>query len=203
MLARLRVSASGFCHGPTSPYLVAADNSTTMSTPALNLVAVCGNANLPVNGTKVTYLKALKESGAAIRPSQTLPDIKERFAALTWMRHAVANAIDPVTWPSTLSSPLIAVLRSLYPIPPQRPDAPVGQTDLHRLTNMVTLFLPAELSAISPTAPLPSPSNPGGGINTTRPQAAQQNSAPAPAAAPPLPPPSPTVVNLTVASKKR
>ena len=50
VLARLRVSASGF-HGPTRPHPVIADNSNTMSTPALNFVAVCGNANLPVNGT--------------------------------------------------------------------------------------------------------------------------------------------------------
>ncbi len=50
-----------------------------MSTPPpLNFVAVCDNANLPVNGNKATYLKALKESGAAIGPSQTLPDIKPR-----------------------------------------------------------------------------------------------------------------------------
>jgi hypothetical protein len=128
-------------------YPVAVDNSPPMSTPAMNFVAVCGNANLPVNGSKVTYLKALKESGVSVGPSQNLPDIKERFAALTWVRHAVANAVDPATWPSTLSAPLIAVLRTLYPIPPQRPDAPVGETDLHRLANMVALFLPAALSA--------------------------------------------------------
>ncbi len=204
MLARLRVSTSGF-HGPPSPYPVATDNSTTMSTPALNFVAVCGNANLLVNGTKVTYLKALKESGAAIGPSQTLPDIKERFAALTWVRHAVANAVDPVTWPATLSAPLLAVLRSLYLIPPQRLDAPDGETDLHRLAHMVALFLPAELSTgtASATAPPTLPINPGGGINTTRPLVAQQTPALAPAASSALHPPSPSVINLTVTGKKR
>jgi len=196
VLARLRVSASGF-HEPTRPRPVIADNANTMSTLALNFVAVCGNANLPVNGTKVTYLKALKESGAAIGPSQTLPDIKERFAALTWVRHAVANAVDPVTWPATLSAPLLAVLRSLYPIPPQRPDAPDVETDLHRLAHMVSLFLPAELSATSATAPPTLPINPGGGINTTRPPVAQPAPALAPAASFALPPPSPTVINLT------
>jgi hypothetical protein len=200
VLARLRVSASGF-HGPTRPHPVIANNSNTMSTPALNFVAVCGNANLLVNGTKVTYLKALKESGAAKGPSQTQPDIKERFAALTWVRHAVANAVDPATWPATLSAPLLSVLRSLYPIPPQRPDAPDGETDLHRLAHMVSLFLPAELSATSTTAPPTLPINPGGGINTTRPPAAQQASALAPAASSALPPPSPIVINLT--GKKR
>jgi hypothetical protein len=71
-----------------------------MTTLAMNFVAVCGNANLPVNGTKATYLKALKESGASIGPSQNLADIKERYAALSWVRHAVANAVDPATWPS-------------------------------------------------------------------------------------------------------
>ncbi len=68
-----------------------------MATPALNFVAVCANANLPVQGNKNHFLKVLKESGASIGSSQSLPDIKERFAALTWARHAVANAIDPAS----------------------------------------------------------------------------------------------------------
>ena len=54
-----------------------------MSTPAIDFVAVRGNANLPLNGTKATYLKAFKESGAAIGPSLTPADLKERFGALT------------------------------------------------------------------------------------------------------------------------
>jgi hypothetical protein len=112
-----------------------------MANPALNFVAVCANANLPVQGNKNQFLKALKESGASIGSSQSLPDIKERFAALTWVRHAIANAIDPATWPLTLSAPLLDFLWSLYPIPPQRSDAPAGETDLHRLANMVSLFI--------------------------------------------------------------
>ncbi len=68
-----------------------------MSTPALNFVAVCGNANLPLKGTKATHLKALKDSGAALGSSQTPADLKERFCALTWVRHAVANATPYVS----------------------------------------------------------------------------------------------------------
>ncbi len=150
-----------------------------MATPALNFVAVCANANLPVQGNKNHFLKALKESGVTIGSSQSLPDIKERFAALTWVRHAVANAIDPASWPLTLSAPFLDVLQSLYPIPPQRSDAPAGETDLHRLANMVSLFLPADLPAASTTAASIPATNTGGGINTTRPPTAQQ----APAAA--------------------
>ena len=126
----------------------------TMSTPALNFVAVCGNANLPLNGTKATYLKALKGPGVALGPSLTPADLKERFGALTWVRHTVANAIDPLTWPVMLGAPLLAVLRSLYSIPPQRPDAPAGETDLHRLAHMVSLFLPDGLSTASAALPL-------------------------------------------------
>ncbi len=40
-----------------------------MTTPAMNFVAVCANANIPVNGTKQTHIKAIKESGAAIGTS--------------------------------------------------------------------------------------------------------------------------------------
>ncbi len=163
--------------------------------------AVCANANLPVNGTKANYLKALRESGAALGSSQTLSDIKERFAALTWVRHAVANAIDPAMWPATLSAPLLDFLQSLYPIQPQRSDAPVGESDLHRLAHMVSLFLPADLSAASTTAAPTLPINPGGGINTTRPQAAQQASASASTASSALPQPALTFINLT--GKKR
>ncbi len=89
-----------------------------MANPALNFVAVCANANLPVQGNKNQFLKVLKESGASIGSFHSLPDIKERFAALTWVRHAVANAIDPASWLSTLSAPLLDYRRSLYPIPP-------------------------------------------------------------------------------------
>ncbi len=63
----------------------------------MNFVAVCASANIQVNGTNQTHIEAIKESGAAIRTSQTLSDIKERYAALTWVRHAVANAVDPTT----------------------------------------------------------------------------------------------------------
>jgi hypothetical protein len=84
------------------------------ATPALNFVAVCANANLPVQGNKNQFLKVLKESGVSIGSSQLLPDLKEKFAALIWVRHAVANAIDPASWTSTLSAPLLDYLRSLY-----------------------------------------------------------------------------------------
>jgi hypothetical protein len=172
-----------------------------MSTPAIDFVAVCGNANLPLNGTKATYLKAFKESGAAIGPSLTPADLKERFGALTWVRHAVANAIDPVTWPAMLSTPLLDVLRSLYPIPPQRPDAPAGETDLHRLAHMVSLFLPVGLSAASANATPALPTTPGGGINTSRPAVPLLAPATAPTAAPAPPPPPPSTSAPT--GKKR
>ncbi len=167
-----------------------------MATPALNFVAVCANANLPVQGNKNHFLKVLKESGASIGSSQSLPDIKKRFAALTWVRHAVANATDPASWPSTLSAPLLDYLRSLFPIPPQRSDAPAGKTDLHRLANMVSLFIPATLPAASTTSAITSTATSSGGINTTRPSPTQQASASAPTA-PSASQPPPTVINLT------
>jgi hypothetical protein len=183
-------------HDPTRLHAIITADFNSMTTPTLNFVAVCANANLPVQGNKNHFLKVLKESGAAIGSSQTLPDIKERFAALTWVRHAVAYAIAPASWPSTLSAPLLDFLRSLYPIPPQRSDAPAGETDLHRLANMVSLFLPADLSAASTTSASTSATNAGGGINTTRPPTAQQAPASASTASS-SPQPAPTVINLT------
>jgi hypothetical protein len=171
-----------------------------MATLALNFVAVCANANLPVQGNKNQYLKVLKESGASIGSSQLLPDIKERFAALTWVRHAVANSIDPASWPTTLSAPLLDYLRSLYPIPPKRSDAPADETDLHRLANMVSLFIPATLPAASTTSASSSASTSSGGINTARPSSAQQAQASSSATSS-ASQPAPTVTNLT--GKKR
>jgi hypothetical protein len=169
----------------------------------MNFVAVCGNANLPVNGTTATYCKSLKESGVSVGPSQTLPEIKERFAALTWVRYAVANAIDPTTWPSLLSAPLLASLRTLYPIPPQKPGAPSGETDLHRLASMVALFLPTAISTTPPSAPPNLAIAPGGGIDTSRPPTATPPLAATLAAAPAPPSSSPIVINLTGVGKKR
>jgi hypothetical protein len=163
----------------------------TMSTPAPNFAAVCGNANLPLNGTNATYLNALKGPGVALGPSLTPADLKERFGALTWVRHTVANAIDPLTWPVMLGAPLLAVLRSLYSIPPQRPDAPAGETDLHRLAHMVSLFLPDGLSTASASATPAPPTTPGGGIITPRPAAPPPAPATTPTAAPAPPPDGP------------
>ncbi len=102
-----------------------------------------------------------------IRPSQNLADIKERYAALSWMRHAVANAVDPATWPSSLSAPLLASLCTLYLISPRRPDALPGEPDLHRLASMVASFLPDAISTMPPSAPLNPAGATGGGINTS------------------------------------
>ncbi len=42
--------------GNTFPHPVVIASFPHMTTPAINFVAVCANANLPVNGTKPTYL---------------------------------------------------------------------------------------------------------------------------------------------------
>ena len=110
-----------------------------MTTPAMNFVAVCANANIPLSGDKKLQLKHLRESGIPLPSSTTTSDAKERFAMLAWIRHAIANNIETSKWPSLLSAPLLTTLRTLYAIPAARADAPAGETDLDRLSRVVAL----------------------------------------------------------------
>ena len=127
-----------------------------MTTPAMNFVAVCANANIPLSGDKKLQLKHLRESGIPLPSSTTTSDAKERFAMLAWIRHAIANNIETSKWPSLLSTPLLATLRTLYAIPSARADAPAGETDLDRLSRVVAVYMPAALPADSPTSSKPS-----------------------------------------------
>ncbi len=153
-----------------------------MATPANNFVAVCANSSIPLVGSKAAHLKLLKEAGVSTANVTTTADIKERFASLVWARHAVANCIDPSTWTALLSIPLLTSLRSLYVIPPARLDATADISDLHRLAQLVALYMPdvpsAPASAVAthPTnsvpsgLPHPAPHHgTGAGINTQRP----------------------------------
>ena len=148
-----------------------------MTTPAMNFVAVCANANIPLSGDKKLQLKHLRESGIPLPSSTTTADAKERFAMLAWIRHAIANNIETSKWPSLLSTPLLTTLRTLYAIPSARADAPAGETDLDRLSRVVAVYMPAALPADSPTSS--KPSNGASGINTDR----DGNSSQPPAAA--------------------
>ena len=74
--------------------------------------------------------------------NQTNLDVKERFATLAWARHAVANSIDPSSWPSMLSTTFFANLSTLYIIPPARTNAPSGDTYLHWLAHEGALNMP-------------------------------------------------------------
>ena len=148
-----------------------------MTTPAMNFVAVCANANIPLSGDKKLQLKHLRESGIPLPSSTTTADAKERFAMLAWIRHAIGNNIETSKWQSLLSTPLLTTLRTLYAIPASRADAPAGETDLDRLSRVVAVYMPAALPADSPTSS--KPSNGASGINTDR----DGNSSQPPAAA--------------------
>ena len=47
-----------------------------MATPAMNFVAVCANANIPVLGSKAAHLKLLKESGVGMVATKELSKLK-------------------------------------------------------------------------------------------------------------------------------
>ena len=137
-----------------------------MTTPAMNFVAVCANANIPLSGDKKLQLKHLRESGIPLPSSTTTSDAKERFAMLAWIRHAIANNIETSKWPSLLSAPLLTTLRTLYAIPAARADAPAGETDLDRLSRVVAVYMPASMPADSPTSSKQTTG--ASGINTDR-----------------------------------
>ncbi len=150
-----------------------------MATPTTNYVAVCANANIPLVGTKAAQLTLLKDSGVPMPAPQTNADIKERCATLTRARHAVANSIDPTTWTTMLSGRLLTALRTLYAIPPTKPNAPPTETDLHLLAHMVTLYLQDDVIAPPTASSLPLPSAAATGINTQRPPGSAQCAVPA------------------------
>ena len=137
-----------------------------MTTPAMNFVAICANANIPITGNKSSQNKHLRDSGI-ILPSSTSPaDVKERFAMLAWTRHAIANSIETSKWPSLLSAPLLSNLRTLYAIPAARSDDTPGETDLDRLSRVVAIYMPAAVTTDSPSTPTPADGS--SGINTSR-----------------------------------
>ena len=96
---------------------------------------------------------------------------------LAWTRHAIANSIATSKWPSLLSAPLLASLRTLYPIPAAKADDPQGETDLDRLSRVVAIYMPAAVTTDSPSAPTPIDGS--SGINTSRDKNAQQPPSPA------------------------
>ena len=148
-----------------------------MTTPAMNFVATCANANIPITGNKSSQSKHLKESGVNLPSGASPADVKERFAMLAWTRHAIANSIATEKWPSLLSAPLLTSLRTLYPIPAARADDPHGETDLDRLARVVAIYMPAAVTTDAPSTP--TPTNGSSGINTSRDKNASQPLSPA------------------------
>ena len=140
-----------------------------MSTPppqaALTFVAACQQGKLPFPSTKARQQTLLKDAGVAEDISLSNADVKERAAALVWLRHAVANNIPPDTWSTLISPTLLANVRTLYPIPPAKSGADPAETDLHRPAKVVSLFMPDVPTSSSSATPTP----PAGGINVQRP----------------------------------
>ena len=63
-----------------------------MTTPAMNFVATCANANIPITCNKSSQSKHLKESGIILPSGASPADVKERFAMLAWTRHAISSS---------------------------------------------------------------------------------------------------------------
>jgi hypothetical protein len=122
-----------------------------MSTPANNFVAVCANSSIPLVGGQAAQLKLLKDAGVSMVNITTTNDIKERFASLVRVHRAVANCIDPSTWTALISIPLLTSLCSLYVIPPARLDAAADSSNLHRLAQIVALYMQDVLTASATT----------------------------------------------------
>jgi hypothetical protein len=104
--------------------------------PAINFVAVCANANLPLPTTKARQQTLFKDSGNTSSASLSTTEIKERVASLLWVRHAVANGIPSNTWPLLRAPALLDDVSGLYPIPPAKSGADPGETELHRLAQV-------------------------------------------------------------------
>ena len=164
--------------------------STPPSQAAPTFVAACQQGKLPFPSTKARQQTLLKDAGVAEDISLSNADVKERAAALVWLRHAVANNIPPDTWSTLISPTLLANVRTLYPIPPAKSGADPAETDLHRLAKVVSLFMPDVPTSSSSATPTP----PAGGINVQRPpdpSGASSGAPPSSMTTPPAPLPAP------------
>ena len=159
--------------------------STSTPQAAASFVAACQQGKLPFPSTKPRQQSLLKDAGVAEDISLSNADVKERAAALVWVRHAVANNIAPDTWASLLAPTLLANVRTLYPIPPAKTGADPAETDLHRLAKVVSLFMPDV-----PTSSSATPTPQVGGINTQRPSDGSGAPSGAPSTSPPAPLPA-------------
>ena len=170
---------------------------TTLSAQAAaSFVAAYNQGKLPFPSTKPRQQSFLKDAGVIEATYLSTADIKERAAALVWVRHAVANNIAPDTWSSLLSPSLLADVRTLYPIPPAGADP--AETDLHRLAKVVSLFMPDVPVASSSSSTSPPQ---GGDINVQRPPDAL--GAPSGASSTPPPAQSPAQPALAVGAKRK
>ena len=163
--------------------------STSTPQAAASFVAACQQGKLPFPSTKPRQQSLLKDAGVSEDTSLSTADVKERAAALVWLRHAVANNIPPNTWSTLLSPTLLANVRTLYPIPPAKSGADPAETDLHRLAKVVSLFMPDV-----PTSSSATPTPQAGGINIQRPPDPSGASSGAPSTSstsPPAPLPAP------------
>ena len=89
--------------------------------------------------------------------------IAERCAALLWARDSIAKDEDPDSWPTSLPISLMAVLMSLYALPPHKGHGP-PPSDAIRLADIIALYNPNVAGVVNDPPPPPPD-----GINIARP----------------------------------
>ena len=146
-----------------------------------SFVALCAALNIPVDGTKKKIEPFLREAGVALPSNNSVGHLKEVAASLAWARNSISNGADPDSWINDVGPTGVALLQTLYPLPPA---SNPGDSDCKRLARSITLYM---ATGSTPAPPSPAPTQPlptGAAINTARtsPPRAASATTPAPAA---------------------
>ena len=146
-----------------------------------SFVALCAALNIPVDGTKKKIEPFLRDAGVALPSNNSVSHLKEVAASLAWARNSISNGADPDSWINDVGPTGVALLQTLYPLPPA---SNPGDSDSKRLARSITLYM---ATGSTPAPPSPAPTQPlpaGAAINTARtsPPRAASATTPAPAA---------------------
>ena len=103
-----------------------------------SFVALCAALNIPVDGTKKKIEPFLRDAGVALPSNNSVSHLKEVAASLAWARNSISNGADPDSWINDVGPTGVALLQTLYPLPPA---SNPGDSDSKRLARSITLYM--------------------------------------------------------------
>jgi hypothetical protein len=117
-----------------------------------SFVALCAAPNIPVEGTKKKIEHFLRDAGVASPSNNSLSHLKDVAASVAWARNSISNGADPDSWINAVGPAGVALLQTLYPLPPT---SNPGDSESKRLARSMILYMATgSIPAQQPTNPL-------------------------------------------------